>query len=711
MLKGYLIAGLAAAAFAASVTMPANGELVPTAEARVSPLHYQIPRQKPPVPPHSDLISDDDYRHIEEAWQALAKRSWGPARKHINQVEDKVARDLLTWSLLTRPQTKADFAEIMSFAERRGDWPKIDTVLKLAEKNLPKDMPADQVIAWFAGQEPLTGEGKIRLGESYITLGQEEFGKIWIRRAWIEHNFKKTREKEILKTHGADISQAAHDKRIERLMWQRQHTMTRRVLPYASTETKRIARARMQIAASPNNAAKTIRKLPKNLRNNAGVLFDQVYLTRRLGKDDKVRTLLLSAPGDALSMVQPQRWWIERHLQARKAHNAGDYEDAYAIASSNGLTSGAKFAEGEFFSGWLALTYLGKPELALTHFERLETGVSFPISLSRARYWQGRAAEATGDKSRAREAYLAAAEYSYTFYGQLALSNPLIDAPALVLPEQLPIADDLEWTFENSDFEKAIRILDAFERSRDVRIFFYHYANVVEQKRDFEMLAGLALELDYTHFSIRTAKKAMQKNITLLDFAFPLRELSKYQGKGTPPDPALVFGLSRQESEFNPRAVSSAGARGLMQLIPSTARRTARKHGLSYNTAWLLDDPNYNTQLGMAHLSDELTRFDGSYILTIAGYNAGPHRVKKWLKDYGDPRTSDIDPIDWVESIPFKETRNYVQRVLENKQVYQNRISGRNQPLQIAQDLARTDSKKLLRLPAIRASFAPAALE
>lgn len=716
MRTGQIRAVIASAAFAACVAMPAQALLAPETPAPTpsigdSPLYYQIPRQKPPTPPLSELVSDEDYKRIDKAYDALANRHWKTARKLTNKVEDEVARDLLKWTLLTRRDTKAGFAEIMSFAERRSDWPKFENVLKLAEKTIPEDMPADQVVAWFAGQEPLTGEGKLRLGEAYLALGEEDFGKVWIERAWVEHNFGRKREKELLKTHKPNISQNAHDRRIERLMWQRQHTMTRRVLSYASDETKKIASARMQIAASPKNAHKAIRKLPQNLRDNAGVLFDQVYLTRRIGKDDRVRPLLLSAPGDANSMVQPERWWVERHLHARKAHNAGDYEDAYKIASSHGLTSGAKFAEGEFLSGWLALTYLGKPVVALRHFEQLEAGVSFPISVARARYWQGRATEAMGDRELARKAYLDAGEYSYTFYGQLALSNPLVDAPALMLPVQNPIDDDAIWTLENSDFDKAIRILHTFDRGRDVRSFFYHYAGNLEHRSDFELLADLALELDYTHFSIRVAKKAMQQHIALVDFAYPLGELPDYLGKGTAPDPALVFGLSRQESEFNPRAVSGAGARGLMQLIPSTARMTARKHGLKYKTAWLLDDPNYNTQLGMAHLADELKRFDGSYILTIAGYNAGPHRVKKWLKDYGDPRKGEIDPIDWVESIPFKETRNYVQRVLENKQVYTNRISGQNQPIELLEDLARSDSKKGFRLPAIRAALIPTVQE
>lgn len=716
VLKEHVIAGqvrvqaktvVAAAIVTVGVALSLAGPATATVPTTASPLTYQIPRQKPVPPPLSNLVEDEDFRRIDDAFDALAKRRWSTARGLIAGVEDDIARDILMWSLLTRRNSSADFAEIMSFVERRSDWPKLDTILKLAEKALPDDMPPDQVIAWFAGQEPLTGEGKLTLGEAYLALGQTDFGKVWIEKAWVEHNFGRKREKEILKAHKQNISQQAHNARVERLMWQRQHTMTRRVLSYADKETKTIARARMQIAANPHGAARTVRKLPKHLRKDPGVLFDQVYLTRRLGKDDKVRPLLLAAPADANAMVEPERWWIERHLQARKAHNKGDYEDAYNIASKHGLTSGAKFAEGEFLSGWLALTYLGEPAAALKHFETLETGVSFPISVSRARYWQGRAAEALGDMDKARSAYMSAGEFAYTYYGQLALSNPLVDAPALMLPVQHAVAEDQEWTFENKDFAKAIRLLHAFDRARDVRSFFYHYANYVEHKSDFQLLANLALELDYTHFSIRVAKKAMQKNFALIDYAFPLRELPEYRGKGSPPEPALVIGLSRQESEFNARAVSSANARGLMQLIPSTARLTARKHGLKYDAAWLLDDPSYNTQLGMAHLSDELKRFDGSYILTIAGYNAGPHRVKKWLKEYGDPRTDDIDPIDWVESIPFKETRNYVQRVLENKQVYQNRITGQNQPLQLAEDLARSDSKKVLSLQALRAAFAP----
>jgi peptidoglycan lytic transglycosylase len=687
------------------------GALTPAQSVRpplASPLYFGIPRQKPDVPPISPLITDDDYDLVIDAFDAIAKRRWKQARLLIDKVEDNVARDILQWNLLTRKNTNATFEEVLSFAERRSDWPRFSNILRLAEETIPNDMPADQIIAWFAGQEPLTGEGKLRLGEAYLELGQGEFGKVWIERAWIEHNFGSKREREIFKVHKKNISQAAHDQRLERLLWQRQHTKARRIMPYASQDAKTIAKARMRISANPRGASGEVHKLPQRLRSNPGVLFDEVHQTRRMRKDDKVRPLLLAAPGDADGMVNPDKWWIERHLQARKAHNKGEFLAAYKIAASNGLTRGAKFAEAEFLAGWLALRYLSRPDQALKHFEKLETGVSFPISLSRARYWQGRAHEALGDAERARETYLGAGEFPYTYYGQLALANPIVAAPALILPDQTPIRENMVWSFENQDFVKAIRLLHAFDRGRDVRSFFYHYSDNLERQEDFTLLSGLADEMDYPHYSIRVAKKAMQKNIALVTYSYPIGSIPKYEGKGKPPEPAFVFGLSRQESEFNPRAVSSAGARGLMQLIPSTARLTARKHGLPYQTAWLLDDPTYNTQLGMAHLSDMLKRFDGSYILTIAAYNAGAHRVDTWLKDYGDPRSGNVDPIDWVESIPFKETRNYVQRVLENTQVYRNRISGRSEPIQIVQDLARPNTRSsFIRLPTVRASIIP----
>ncbi len=647
--------------------------------------------------PKSTYVSDQDYDLILEAYKHLDRRKWNTARGLIGRIEDQTARDLLTWHILTRSDTGATFDELLAFAERRDDWPKFDRLLVQAEKAIPGDMPPERIVAWFAGQEPLTSEGKVRLADSYFALGQEKFGRVWIERAWGDHDFSSKIEKQILRDHKKHISQDTHVRRMKRLLWHRQYSAARRLLPYVDKDTQALANARMNMLAGANTANRIRSSVPKKLRSDPGLLFDEIYAARRRGKDEETWPLLINGPTDVDLMVRPEKWWIERHLQARKAHKDGEYETAYQLAANNGMSRGADFAEAEFLAGWIALRYLNKPEKAYEHFVRLETGVSYPISKARSFYWQGRAAEAMGRTDKARIHFLSAGDFPYTYYGQLALVHPIIDAGTLILPRQLPIRDHLRWAFDIQENVKAIRLLAEFERKSDVRRFIYHYAENYHQSDEFALLAELALELDYPNYSVRVAKKANKRHIALIEYSYPVLEVPEYGGKGAPPDPALVFGLSRQESEFNPKAISSAGARGLMQLMPNTARITARKHGLIYNKAWLTEKPTYNTLLGMAHLSDLLERFDGSYIMTIAAYNAGALRSDQWNKAYGDPRKGEIDPIDWVESIPFKETRNYVQRVLENTQVYRNRLSGTDLPIGIVADLNRSNKSKTAR--------------
>lgn len=648
-----------------------------------------VPRVKPDVPPLSPYVDNHDYLALEAAYKAFDRRSWQAVRIHRDNIGDEVAKDLLTWKILTTKSTDATFDEILSFAEKRSTWPRMEGLLSRAEEVIPKDMKPEQIIAWFAGQEPVTGEGKIRLGEAFLATDQEAYGNYWIERAWIEHNFSYSREKDILAAHKKRLSREVHEKRMTRLLWHRQHSAAKRLLNYVSSDMRALANARIVLASGPANPTSVLNKVPTDLRGDPGLIYDQVYGLRRRGQDEATWPLLISGPTDLDAMVRPDKWWTERHLQARKALKDKDYNSAYQLAANNGLTSGGDFAEAEFLAGWLALRYLDQPEVAIKHFENLERGVSYPISLARARYWQGRAAEAMGDTTRARAEFSDAGLMPYTFYGQLALDHPLIHAQTLVLPSQEPVLDHLKWAFDTQDDIKAIRILDEFDRGSDVRTFIYHLADGYQTAEQFALLAQLAQEIGDVNHAIRVAKKASQKHIALIEYSYPTRGVPEYTGRGPAPDPALVFGLSRQESEFNPRAVSHAGAYGLMQLLPSTARLTAKKHRLQYSRNWLIDDPDYNTLIGMAHLSDLIDRFDGSYIMTIAAYNAGALRIDQWVKDYGDPRKGEIDAIDWIESIPYKETRNYVQRVLENTQVYRGRLAGTAQPNQITSDINR----------------------
>ena len=394
------------------------------------------------------------------------------------------------------------------------------------------------------------------------------------------------------------------------------------------------------------------------------------------------------APTGPLDMVRPDSWWVERKILARKALSEGLYPQAYRIASAHGLTEGVDFAEAEFLSGWIALQYLNRAEEALSHFRKLSAGVSTPISKSRAEYWSGRAASAGGKKEAASRYYKAAAAYPTTFYGQLAIAARAGGGSSrsgdgkLRLPGEPPRTADASARLSKRELVHAARILKDLGRDRQRWMVMLHLADILDDPADFAALSELALKFDDRKLSLRVAKSAALRNIVLADYAYPVAAMPKWTQKGPPVEMALVYGLSRQESEFDPDALSPAGARGLMQLMPRTARMVAKQIGVPYAPG-RLSDPVYNATLGAAHLGDLVqNEFSGSYIMSIAAYNAGASRVREWV-------ATQIDPIDWIENIPFSETRNYVQRVMENTEVYRSRLSGKPETIRIDTDIRR----------------------
>jgi soluble lytic murein transglycosylase len=357
------------------------------------------------------------------------------------------------------------------------------------------------------------------------------------------------------------------------------------------------------------------------------------------------------------------------------------------------MSEGADFADAEFVAGWLSLRYLDEPARALEHFTRLVDGVSYPVSVSRGRYWQGRAAEAMGQANDAERYYRLAAVHQTAFYGQLAIARlgdtapPLLDLPPSPVPTE---ADAI--AFESRPVARALRLLAEQGEDYLFRVFIYHLDDELEDAADSLLLAQLAQDYGYLRQGVRAAKAASYRWNILPEVSYPVIDLPPPSGR-IEPEPALVHAIIRQETEFDPRAISGAGARGMMQMMPATARQTARRLGLPYRYEALTYDAEYNMRLGRYHLQEVIDEFDGSYILAMAAYNAGGHRARRWIEDYGDPRSPDVDPIDWMESIPFSETRNYVQRVLENVQVYRWRFGdGGAVPLEIEVDLQRGGS-------------------
>ncbi len=384
--------------------------------------------------------------------------------------------------------------------------------------------------------------------------------------------------------------------------------------------------------------------------------------------------------------MRPGDWWFNRHVLIRRALEEKRYQDAYRLAADHHSEAGADFADARFLAGWLALRYLKDPETATRHFTKLKGGVSYPISTARAHYWLGRAAEAAGKKAEARLHYAQGATLQTTFYGQLS-AEKLSNRPMLELPEPSRSSQTEIDKLLEKEVVQAIVLLKELKQPKTLKVFIYDLANNLNHKWEYKALADLMMDMDEVHYSVRLAKKASLKHIFIVDQAYPLQAAPRKNDKLIMAEPAIVLGLSRQESEFDGRAVSHAGALGIMQIMPGTAKVIARRHKQPYDRARLLSDPNYSFVLGGVHLNDLVKKFGGSYIMTAAAYNAGENRVREWIRTFGDPRSARVDTIDWIEQVPFSETRNYIQRVLENTQIYRNRLAGKPTPLMLSVDL------------------------
>lgn len=633
-----------------------------------------------------------DLAAMRDAFAEADRANWIAARQHAGRISDPVAAKLILWTRLQAEDSGSTFAEITAFREQNPEWPRLATLALRAENALlAYPMSNDDVVAWFSANPPATGEGKIRYGKALIDTGKAKEGVTWIRRGWVDHDFSATRQKEILASYGSHFDAETQKARLARLLWEQRTTDAKSAANLIGQDARMLADARIQFIAGSSQANAALSRVPDALRADPGLLYDQVRYERRRGNDHTALPLLLTAPTEPHKMIRPDIWWVERKILARKALAGGLYQQAYDLSAAHGLTEGVEFAEGEFMAGWIALQFLNKGDLALTHFKRLGDGVSTPISKARAYYWSGRAASATGDKEAADGYYRQAATYPVSFYGQLATAA-LAGAGGdgkLHLPANPVRSAEAKQRFNNRELVHAARILQDLDRERTRWAVMLHLADTLTDAAELAALADLARSFGDQKLSLRIAKAAASRNIILPDHAYPTTLMPQWTHRGPPVERALVYGLSRQESEFDPKALSPAGARGLMQLMPGTARIVAKQFGLPYS-ANRLTDPVYNATLGAAHLGDLIENdFAGSYIMSIAAYNAGGSRVRQWIGQFGDPRSSAVDPIDWIETIPFSETRNYVQRVIENLEVYRGRLAGEAQTARIEDDLRR----------------------
>jgi soluble lytic murein transglycosylase len=427
-----------------------------------------------------------------------------------------------------------------------------------------------------------------------------------------------------------------------------------------------------------------IEAVPSHLQTHPGLLYERAKW-RRSKKVDGVSDLLRQIDGKDVPAGGRGRLWDERAIATREELKLRNYTRAYQLAAPHGMNTGADFADAEWLAGWIALRLNGDATRSLGHFEKMTAGVSSPVSLSRGYYWTGRARDALGQPDAALAAYSAAATHKYTYYGQLA-SERTGDKKIDLGAPPVPTAED-QARFDAMPVVQAMRLLGEAGETESFRFFAFFLDDQLTQPVDLEMLSALTNQYTTPDVGVRVGKAGLQRGVVAPGASYPVLNLNISRQPQV--ERAYVLAITRQESEFNPNARSSVGARGLMQFMPATAKAEARLRGLPYEQAWLTERPEYNMTLGGLHLDTLINQFGGSYIMTAAAYNAGPSRPNQWVRDYGDPRAGQIDPIDWVEFIPFSETRNYVQRVLENIQVYRHRLSGQPEDIRLGEDLKR----------------------
>ena len=622
-----------------------------------------------------------ELRAYKAAFQAIGRDDWADARRHAGQAHHPLGDNLIAWQDYLRPRSGASFEAIALLLAETADWPDRALLRRRAEEAMTGRTPAPRVIAWFARHPPLTADGAMRYAAALIARGQQEAASEVVRRAWVERDFGVRQERGFLRRYHHALRAQDHLARLERLLWQGREAPARRVMLRVDADHQALAEARLRLRTIAWGVDAAIAKVPAHLKRHPGLVYERLRWRRIKGRDESARELLWDPPAE---LGRPALWWTERAIQIRRALADGHISEAYRLARGHRQTGGIGYADGEWLAGWIVLRFLGDHTVAYGHFRNMAQRVRSSVSRARAGYWLGRAAMAMGRAVEAEVVWRAAARYRTTYYGQLAAARIGPPGPVPNVARRPPSGPEIV-TFERAELVRAVRLLGTLDAGDVMDPILLRLGAIAETAQELRLVAGLAVEEGRPHLAVRLAKSARRRGFGIGLAGYPGSSLVN----GAGPEVALVLAMIRQESAFDPAAVSHAGARGLMQLMPATARIVARQINVRYARDRLLGDPRYNVKLGQAYITGLLEEFEGSYVLALAAYNAGPHRARRWIRENGDPRAPDVDVVDWIESIPFSETCDYVQRVLEGLQMYRRRAGSVGTVAAIEGDLAR----------------------
>ena len=618
----------------------------------------------------SKFFNQRDFDIAKKSIQAIEKRQWTSALSISKKAKDKSIHNFIQWRHLLTTGNQASFYDYMTFIKRNENFPRINRIRYLAEHKLSTDkISPKKIIDWYGANEPLSGFGKLILGESYIKIGETKKGILLIKEGWITADLNRSQMKFFRKKYKKYLDAKDYIKRADYLAWENKYWDLKRMLRYLPKDYELLYTARQILMSKSYGVDNAIKNVPAKLKNDAGLNYDRLKWRRKRGRVEDSLEIIFKVKNDKDYLIRPDKWWVERAIMARALIYKNKYEKAYKVSSEHSLIEGPEFAEAEWMSGWIALSFLNDPILAIDHFNNFYQNVGYPISLSRGAYWLGRSYERIGDKIQSKQWYEEASKYLTTYYGQLAHLK-IKPNDKFELNEQQKVTEEYRNSFYKNDLVKIVYLLDELNKTKYTKNILKHLANDNIKSGSEILAAELSTNISRYDFAIQIAKVASYEKRFHNEFNYPIISTPKYINARKIPEPAFILSIIRQESEFDMTANSHAGAQGLMQLMPYTAKLVSKQAKLPYSKSRLTSDPEYNINLGSHYIAGLILEYDGAYPFAIAAYNAGPKRVKYWKKINKNPQKKQIDYVDWIELIKFKETRNYVQRVLENYNVY-----------------------------------------
>jgi len=629
-----------------------------------------------------------DIAAVKRVIEFTRKGKQDDADATAKSITDPVARKLAEWVFLRSDNTKPPFQRYFNFISANPAWPHVPMFRRRAENALWNDkLPDSAVLSFYSTNKSTTAKGRIVSARALLAQGKREEAEALVRYAWREDELSADVERQVLEMFGTMLTPADHRYRMAQRFYLNDTTSGMRAAQRLGASDQAIAKAWEAVLKKAGNAKALLDAVPATARNDAGYLFARAMWLRKNDQPAEAGALMLSAPNDPALLVDLDQWWIERRLLIRKLIDENEIKTAYRLARDFPEPPKGNYrVDKHFMAGWIALRFMNDPAAAASHFAKINEGTNNPHALGRGGYWQGRAAEAMGKREEARKFYEAAAQHSAVYYGQLARAR--LGLPELGLREPPQIAPDDRGPLNNLEVVRAVEILYALDERDLIAPIF---AELGESAND---LAGMAVLAETAHrykdgrAMLLLGKAAHSRGLPMDFYAFPTVGLPDYEPLAPPVESAVTYSIARQESHFNQKVVSPANAMGLMQVTPAAGIDTAKKFKFTFSKEKLLSDPVYNVQVGAGELANLINGYRGSYILTFAGYNAGRGRVRQWIAAHGDPRDANVDPVDWVEKIPIAETRNYVQRIMENLQVYRVKFGG-GARLQVEADLRR----------------------